>query len=283
MAAQALAQAARLRSRVEAALAAVEDRGGAAPEPERDPAAWYEGLTGRALDPWQRAVLTSASQRLLLVCGRQSGKTEVVAARAAHGALRRGRRVGILSPTYRQSLIVYRRVRRLLVLAGAGMARDTAGLLELPHGGAVLAFPGDDPDKAVRGETLQDLIVDEAGIVRDDVITAAAPTLATVADHTEVHLGTPKGQRGTFWKEWSAGEGWERHTARSDQCPRISAQYLERMRVRLGPLYRQEFLCEFLAAPGGVLDPERLDELFGGAAGASWPGAGEVAEGAQAW
>ena len=140
----------RLLRRAEAALAVVECRD-EAPEPETpaDPAAWYETLTGRALDPWQRAVLTSGSQRLLLVCGRQSGKTEVVAARAAHGALRRGRRVGILSPTYRQSLIVYRRVRRLLVLAGAEFARDTAGLLELPHGGAVLAFPGDDPDRAV--------------------------------------------------------------------------------------------------------------------------------------
>jgi hypothetical protein len=228
------------------------------------PAAWYEATTGRRLDPWQCAVVESDAGRMLLVCGRQVGKTEVVSASAAYRALHLGRRIGILSPTFRQSLIVFRRVRRLLLAANATLTRDALGVLDLPHGGHIIAFPGDDPDKAVRGETLEELIVDEAALIRDDVIAAATPTLATIADHREVHLGTPKGQRGEFYRQWTAGEGWERFSVKSEECPRIGTAFLDRMRARLGPsIFAQEFECRFLVAPGGVLDPERLDAIFG--------------------
>src|SRR3954447_22728875 len=228
------------------------------------PAAWYEATTGRRLDPWQCAVVESGARRKLLVCGRQVGKTEVVGVDAAYRALFLGRRVGILSPTYRQSLLVFRRTRGLLLAANATIARDIVGSIDLPHGGRGVGFPRDDSDKSVRGETLSDLIIDEAALIRDDVIVAATPTLATVADHREVHLGTPKGQRGEFYRQWTNGEGWERHSVRSDQCPRISAEFLARMKSRLGSsVFDQEFCCKFLVSPGGVLDPDRLDAIFG--------------------
>src|SRR3954451_9156343 len=145
------------------------------------PPAWYEATPGRRLDPWQQAVVQSDAGRMLLVCGRQVGKTEVVSASVAHRALHLGRRIGNLIPSFRQSLIVFRRVRRLLLAAIATLTRDALGVLDLPHGGHIIAFPGDDPDKAVRGETLEELIVDEAALIRDDVIAAATPTLATIA------------------------------------------------------------------------------------------------------
>src|SRR4051812_50202104 len=89
------------------------------------PAAWYEATTGRRLDEWQRSVVESGAGRMLLVCGRQVGKTEVVSASAAYRTLHLGRRIGILSPTFRQSLIVFRRGRR--VLAGGDGPPDARG------------------------------------------------------------------------------------------------------------------------------------------------------------
>jgi hypothetical protein len=228
------------------------------------PAAWYEATTGRRLDPWQRAVVESDAGRMLLVCGRQCGKTEVVSAMAAYRALHLGRRIGILSPTFRQSLILFKRIRRLLIAANATLTRDASGVLDLPHGGHIIAFPGDDPDRSVRGETLHELCVDEAALIRDDVIVASAPTMATVEDNREIHLGTPKGQRGIFYREWLSGDGWERFSIKSEECPRISPQFLDRMRARLGAsIFSQEFEAKFIASPGGVLDPERLDAIFG--------------------
>jgi hypothetical protein len=158
----------------------------------------------------------------------------------------------VLSPTLRQSSIVYRRCKGLLAAAGATLSRMTATELEMPHGGSIVAFPGDRPDLAIRGDTLDDLIVDEAGFVRDALITAASPTLATRPGATLTMLGTPAGQRGKFHEEWTRGEGWERTLVRSDECPRITAAFLARERRRLGPMFAQEYEGAFLSAPGAL-------------------------------
>jgi hypothetical protein len=190
------------------------------------------------------------------------GKTEAVAARASFRARFWGRRVGVLSPTLRQSSIVYRRCKGLLAAAGATLSRMTATELDMPHGGSIVAFPGDRPDLAIRGDTLDDLIVDEAGFVRDALITAASPTLATRPGATLTLLGTPAGQRGKFHEEWTRGEGWERTLVRSDECPRITAAFLARERRRLGPMFAQEYEGLFLSAPGALFAADDLAAMF---------------------
>jgi hypothetical protein len=227
-----------------------------------DPVEWYERVTGKRADRWQAAFMRSAAPASLLVAGRQVGKTEAVAGRASHRALHWPRRVGVLSPTQRQSGIVYRRCRSLLLAAGATLSRVTATELEMPHGGSIVAFPGDRPDLAVRGDTLDDLIIDEAGFVRDSLITAASPTLATRPGATLTMLGTPAGQRGKFHEEWARGEGWERTLVRSDECPRITAAFLARERRRLGPMFAQEYEGEFLSAPGALFAAGDLEAMF---------------------
>jgi hypothetical protein len=246
-----------LERRIDALLALAEERA-AAP----DPVEWYERVTGKRADAWQQSFVRSDAPASLLVAGRQVGKTEAVATRATHRALFRPRRVGVLSPTLRQSSIVYRRCKALLVAAGASLSRVTATELEMPHGGSIIAFPGDRPDLAIRGDTLDDLIVDEAGFVRDALITAASPTIATRPGATLTLLGTPAGQRGHFWQEWDRGDGWERTKVRSDQCPRIAAAFLARERRRLGPLYAQEYEGEFLSAPGALFAADDLAAMF---------------------
>jgi hypothetical protein len=247
---------AELERRIDALLAASEVR--AVP----DPVAWYERVTGKHADPWQQRFMRSDAPASLLVAGRQVGKTEAVAARATYRALFWPRRVGVLSPTLRQSSIVYRRCKALLVAARATLSRVTLTELEMPHGGSIVAFPGDRPDLAIRGDTLDDLIVDEAGFVRDALITAASPTLATRPGATLTLLGTPAGQRGKFHEEWSRGDGWERTLVRSDECPRITAAFLARERRRLGPMFAQEYEGAFLSAPGALFAADDLAAMF---------------------
>lgn len=242
-----------------AALREEVRRGGPVP----DLVDWYERVTGKSADPWQAAFVRSDAPASLLVAGRQVGKTEAVAARASFRARFWGRRVGVLSPTLRQSGIVYRRCRGILLASGVEFSRVTLTELEMPHGGSIVAFPGDRPDLAVRGDTLDDLIVDEAGFVRDSLITAASPTLATRPGATLTMLGTPAGQRGKFHEEWSrGGDGWARVKVLSRECPRISAAFLERERRRLGPMYGQEYEAEFLSAPGALFSADALAEMF---------------------
>jgi hypothetical protein len=67
-------------------------------------------------------------------------------------------------------------------------------------------------------------------------------------------MSTPYGKRGFFHKEWAEGEDWERVSVTAEQCPRISAEELERQKRSLGNMFfRQEFLCEFC---------ETLDQVF---------------------
>jgi phage terminase large subunit-like protein len=62
-------------------------------------------------DPWQRDLLTSKEKRIILNCARQSGKSTIVAIRALHHALtNRGSLVLILSPTQRQSGLLFEKI-----------------------------------------------------------------------------------------------------------------------------------------------------------------------------
>lgn len=73
-----------------------------------DPALLME-QAGLPPDPWQREVLRSDAQRLLLLCSRQSGKSTTTAVRALHEAIYRPPAlVLLLSPTLRQSSELFR-------------------------------------------------------------------------------------------------------------------------------------------------------------------------------
>ena len=230
-----------------------------------DPVAWAERVSGESLDPWQKMVMASEHPALLLLTSRQVGKSHVVSLRAAYRAQYRRRRVGILSPTLRQSGIVYRRAKSWLQGdRSASVARQTLTELELAGGGSIVAFPGDRPDLSIRGDTLDDLIVDEASRIRDELIAAASPTVATRPGANITYLSSPAGQRGAFHRAWQSEEWWHKVIVTAEECPRISPAFLEREKVRLGPaMWSQEYMCQFVASVGGIFDPLALDDAFG--------------------
>jgi hypothetical protein len=227
-----------------------------------DPVAWYERVTGKRADRWQAAFVRSEAPASLLVAGRQVGKTEAVAGRATYRALFWPRRVGVLSPTLRQSSIVYRRCKGLLLPArghpqprDGHRARDAARRQHrrLPRRPAGPRHPRRHAGRPDRGR----------GRLRPRrLITAASPTLATRPGATLTMLGTPAGQRGKFHEEWARGEGWERTLVRSDECPRITAAFLARERRRLGPMFAQEYEGAFLSAPGALFAAGDLEAMF---------------------
>ncbi len=63
-------------------------------------------------DPWQADLLVSDARQLVLLCGRQSGKSTITAVLAAHqAAFVPNSLVLLLSPSLRQSSELYRKVR----------------------------------------------------------------------------------------------------------------------------------------------------------------------------
>ena len=234
--------------------------------PPPHPVDWAQKVSMTVLDEWQAEFMLWEGQDALLNCTRQGGKTQIVSLRAAYRAGYRDRVVGCLGPTARQTSRMFRRSRRWLLNGGFTLSRNVGFELELPNGGQIQAFPGDRPDVSIRGDTLDDVIIDEASVIKDDLIAAATPTTATREDRCIVYLSTPKGQRGAFFKEWvdggPEGDPWHRVTITADQCPRISPKFLAKEKKRLGPLFRQEYYCEFIATPGALFSAEDIAGLF---------------------
>jgi hypothetical protein len=200
-------------------------------------------------DDWQRDLLSSTSDRILLNCCRQSGKSTMAAVLALHRALYHPDSLILcLAPALRQSQELFGKI--------AGFYRDLASLrpvapqaerklsLELENDSRVVTLPG--TEKTIRGFSgAALLIVDEAARVADELYFAVRPMLA-VSGGALMMLSTPYGKRGVFFEEWQGGKGWERYEVPAAGVPRILETFLEEERMSLPQrIYRQEYECSF--------------------------------------
>jgi hypothetical protein len=149
-------------------------------------------------------------------------------------------------------------------------------MLELANGSRIVSLPGE--EGTIRGYSgVALLVIDEAARVTDELYAAVRPMLA-VSRGRLVALSTPFGKRGWFFEEWQGANDWERVRITAEQCPRITADFLEGERQALGPRwYRQEYECSFeeavdaffshadiMAALSGRVAPLDLGLVFGG-------------------
>jgi hypothetical protein len=198
-------------------------------------------------DPWQRGLLTSHADQILILASRQVGKSAVAAALALGTALLKPNSpVLLLSPTLRQSGELFRKVVDLFNALGRPVAVSAeSGLrLELTNGSRLISLPGN--EGTVRGFSgVAMLIIDEAARVADPLYYSVRPMLA-VSHGRLVALSTPFGKRGWFHDEWHSTGPWQRVRITAEECPRISRGFLAEERRALGErFYRQEYLTSF--------------------------------------
>lgn len=229
-----------------------------------DPVALAQRL-GFEPDDWQRDLLRSTSQRVMMLCARQTGKSTIAALMALHQALYYpGSLVLLLSPSQRQSGELFRKVKDFYARLGdAAVDAEAESVLrlELTNGSRIVSLPG--KEATIRGYSgVSLLIVDEAARVPDDLYMATRPMLA-VSGGRLVLLSTPFGKRGFFHHEWTEAPrsaGWKRVKVLARECPRIDPDWLERERQAIGDWwYRQEYLCEFVETDDQVF---RYDEIM---------------------
>src|SRR5215207_5796722 len=207
----------------------------------------FARLVGIEPDDWQRRLLRSEAPRVLLNCGRQTGKSTIAAILALHQALLwPSSLVLILAPAERQAKELFSKVaafyRTLGHIIGADSYRRMG--MELANGSRIEALPG--TEKTIRGFSGVDLLlVDEASRVADELYYAVRPMLA-VSGGRLMMLTTPYGRRGVFFEEWTEAGTWERYEVPASQCPRISEEFLEEERRTLPRrVFRQEYECSF--------------------------------------
>jgi hypothetical protein len=228
-----------------------------------DRVAFAEKL-GITPDPWQRDLLHSASDRVLLNCCRQSGKSTMTAIVTLHRALYHpGSLILCLAPALRQSQELFGKVLGFYRDLGRPVSPqgERKLSLELENGSRIVTLPGS--EKTIRGFSGTSLLVlDEAARVEDELYFAVRPMLA-VSDGALMMLSTPYGKRGVFYEEWTAGHGWERYEVPANQCPRISEEFLEEERAVLPSwVYRQEYECSFEETEDQVFTTEMVERAL---------------------
>ena len=96
-------------------------------------------------------------------------------------------------------------------------ASRTATRIELKNGSRIVALPAD-PD-SIRGYSADELIIDEAARVDEELYAAARPMLAVTGGRL-IALTTAAGPRGWFYRAWmDGGEDWRENPHPSKRMP----------------------------------------------------------------
>lgn len=185
----------------------------------------------------------------MLMCGRRWGKTKYGIRRLAMCALNGGE-AGWFAPTYKYAAEAWRElVKRLGPVALR--VREDERRMELPGGGVIEVWTLDSPDPA-RGRRYDEVVVDEAGLVkglRAIWFESIRPTLVDKKGKA-LFLGTPKGRSGEFSQMYAKAEqegqleaaGWAARRAPTLENPWIPPEEVEAARVELPPeAFAQEF------------------------------------------
>lgn len=202
----------------------------------------------------QRMIWDDPARFQVVSAGRRFGKSRLASLRCVVAAMQ-GRRAWWVFPSYPMAAVGWRMLKRLAVQIPGAVMREADRLIEFPSGGVVQIRSADNPD-SLRGESLDELIMDEAAFMREEAWTEALrPTLSDRRGRA-VFISTPKG-RNWFWRAWQLGQSgdpeWKAWQFPTTSNPFIDPQEVEAARRNLPErIFAQEYLAEFIEDGGGV-------------------------------
>lgn len=108
-----------------------------------DQVRWMQDVLGITPRPWQEKFLrTPRGASILVLTARQVGKTTVAACAMAHTAIFEPGSLSVVAcPAQRQSAEPIRKVKEMVLKAGATLITDNKYGIELANGSRVLALP----------------------------------------------------------------------------------------------------------------------------------------------
>ena len=229
----------------------------------------FARLVGFKPFPYQARLLRDRSKRIVACWGRQTGKSTTAALKALHFAFTgRDRTVLIISPSRRQSDLMFEKVRAFLharVRLGGreirplegSVARESRDRVCLTNGSRLVALPCS-PER-VRGFTAHMVIVDETAFVPEELITSVLMPMLATTDGTLILLGTPWTRDHVFYRAFSGQlPGWSIHHVPTTACPLVSRAFLAEQKASLTEAeFRREYLAE-LVEEGAHFFPSEL-------------------------
>lgn len=162
------------------------------------------------LDDWQKQVL-EAKGDILLCTGRQVGKTEILAIKAARRMLEKKTRVIIASLTEDQAELIIQRISEYITnhnksMLKKGRSSQTKHIVRLINGSEAQSRAVGNTGASLRGFTAEVFIGDEASRLPADLWAAALPTLLMTGGECWL-ASTPFGRVGYFWECYENKDG----------------------------------------------------------------------------
>jgi hypothetical protein len=214
-----------------------------------NPALWMHDVLGIPPHEWQKTfLLAPRGASIAVLTARQVGKTTAAAVGMAHSAVFMPGSLSVVAcPTQNQSAEALRKVRDMVLMAGAELTTENKYSIELANRSRVLALPG--TEESIRGLTVDAWIVaDEAARLDPAIMAALHPMRTQRPDARFAMLSTAWSRTDPFWSAWE-NEDWVRIRATTDVEPNLIApEVLERARRQLSA---DDFKREYLGVPAG--------------------------------
>lgn len=196
---------------------------------------------------YQKKVLEDDVRRLLMVWGRQSGKSTICAIKGLYKAITtKDTTVLIVSPTQRQSSNLFRRMKKLINTIYHKhssfitrdrygkpyfpyIVRETQTCLEFANGSEVISLPAGEDGTNLLGYTAHMIILDECALIKPEVFIVLKPMFATTWKTCQfILISTPRGVQNYFYEAFSKKElGFKVYSAKSIQSPLITKEFLK--------------------------------------------------------
>jgi hypothetical protein len=215
-----------------------------------NPVAFFRAVTGLPPTDYQEQILLDKNTHITIRAGRQTGKTEVIAAKVLWNCITNpvSFKVLIIAPTARQSNIVYSKIETYLARNNdlrKFILHHTQDYTNFDNGSEIYCLPGDNPD-TVRGYSPNMIVIDEAAFVKDKVYEAIEPSLA-VTNGTLVLISSPFGKQGRFYDSHARIEYYSKYHVPWSKCPFVNRAFIEKEKSSKTELeFRQEYEAEFI-------------------------------------
>src|SRR5579862_860931 len=212
-----------------------------------DPCRLFEKAVGSRPDDWQKELLLAATSgpesKVLALVGRQGGKSRCVSIAAAWAAAFSPYPPsltvigsGSLSQSQELGRAVFAAIR---AIDPEGVKSENLTRIEMRNGSRVVCLPCSETVRGLSNAAL--IICDEAQLLEQSFFQALEPMGAVAKNPKLVILGTATSRATKFYQYYASGD-FKVFERRSDQCPRISKEFLADKLKTLGPLlYGAEF------------------------------------------
>ena len=204
----------------------------------------------------QLRIHRSKARFRVVACGRRFGKTLMACNEIARFALEhKNVTCAWVAPSYRQSKIAYRLIRKALKPA-ISYKSDSELRLEF-YNGATITFYSSDNYDALRGNGFHFIVLDECADINELAWTEVLRPTLSDTNGRALFIGTPKG-RNFFFRLFSKGDDpnepeWANFNAATAANPYIRASEIESAKRELPEdTFKQEYLAVFLEESAGV-------------------------------